>query len=173
MKSTDDAQEARGIAPTIIDLDPESIFGSDQKCFGCGPKNEKGWRLKFQRVDDEVHTKFTPTSGHDGPPGILHGGLQSTLLDEIGAWTLVGILNRMGFTTSMRVRFLRSARLGMPLQAVGKVFKQSEKIVTVNARITQKGETISTAKISYILVDKKQAEEILGSLPPSWEHLFS
>lgn len=150
---------------------PEQVLGSEQNCFVCGPHNPRGLRLKFKRVGDEVRTTFVPEAGLDGPPGILHGGLQSTLLDEIGAWTIVDVLGRMGFTTSLRVRFLRSARLGEPLSVVGKIIGQTERLVTVKAELSQ-GKTVASARITYVLTKLNAFEDIIGTCPRQWLRFF-
>jgi len=84
---------------TRLELDPH-LFGDGQPCFGCAPDHPTGFRLRFAREDaDEgsVTTSFTPSSAHQGPPGLMHGGLVMTLADELGAWTLVGLLGKFGF----------------------------------------------------------------------------
>ena len=37
----------------MSELDPFT-FGAEQRCFGCGPHNERGMRLRFRREGDEV-----------------------------------------------------------------------------------------------------------------------
>ena len=85
-------------AHAAVALDPYT-FGETQTCFGCGPHNPHGLRLKFEREGDCVRTRFTLGAGYDGPPGILHGGLQAMIADEIAGWTLVGFKGRIGLTT--------------------------------------------------------------------------
>ncbi|MFT3767835.1 MAG: hypothetical protein QM820_20485 [Minicystis sp.] len=62
-------------------LDPH-LFGSGQPCFGCSPEHPIGLRLAFTRRDDEVVTTFVPGEQYQGPPGLMHGGLVTTLADE-------------------------------------------------------------------------------------------
>ena len=92
-------------------LDPH-LFGPDQQCFGCGPTNPHGMRLQFFRDGNKaVVTTLQPREGWEGPPRVLHGGIQATLADEIAAWTVIGVTGCFGFTTSMQVRYLRPTRL--------------------------------------------------------------
>ncbi|MCB9684373.1 MAG: hypothetical protein H6735_04945 [Alphaproteobacteria bacterium] len=85
-----------------IPIDP-LIFGEEQMCFGCGPHNHHGLQLRFFREGDHVVTTLDHQHAHwQGPPNILHGGLQATLADEVGAWTLVGLLGRFGLTARDR-----------------------------------------------------------------------
>lgn len=159
-------------APETQALDPY-VFGSEQKCFGCGPHNDKGLRLRFTREGDEVVTRFTPTEGLEGPPGVFHGGLQATLADEVAGWTLVGVLGRMGFTTSMNVRYVRPVRIDQEVEARGRVQKRSGNIATVSVVLKQAGEVGLMGRVSYMLPDPDKAGAYLGgNLPPDWLHLF-
>ena len=56
-----------------MELDPYT-FGKEQTCFGCGPHNPVGWRLRFRREGDEV-----VTSGGNGifPRGLRVGHVLS------------------------------------------------------------------------------------------------
>jgi acyl-coenzyme A thioesterase PaaI-like protein len=51
-------------------------------CFACGQQNPVGLHLEFWMDDEKVWTEFTPQPQHQGYPGVLHGGLIATLLDE-------------------------------------------------------------------------------------------
>ena len=54
----------------------------DMRCFGCGPANEKGLRLRSLPGDDGVVTaRFTPWPEHDNGVGYLNGGIIATVLD--------------------------------------------------------------------------------------------
>lgn len=152
-------------------LDPLT-FGPDQNCFGCGPHNDVGMGLHFAVDGDEVVTTFHGRPGWEGPPGILHGGLQATLADEIGAWTLVGLRQRFGFTTQASLRWLRPARLDSPIEARGRITEESERGATVSVRLLQDGRKVLTGRVSYAYVTVAQAEKILGRpLPQAWHKL--
>ena len=54
-------------------------------CFGCGPANPDGLRLRFRKLDDgvTVETHLHPPPFMAGVAGVLHGGIQATVLDEV------------------------------------------------------------------------------------------
>lgn len=152
-------------------LDPY-VFGPDQRCFGCGPHHDRGLRLRFFVDGDEVVTTWTPAGGLEGPPGILHGGLQATLADEVGAWTLVGKLGRFGFTTTMQLRYLRPARMALPVEARGRITHQDDNRVTVAVKLRQEGRTLLSGSIGYVVPTVALAEHLLGDdLPEAWRPL--
>lgn len=163
---TDDGQ------PQRVDLDPLT-FGTEQLCFGCGPNNPRGMRLRFAREGDSVMTTYTPTSGLDGPPGIFHGGLQATLCDEVAGWALVGLLGKMGFTTSMNVRYMRPMRLDIPIEARARIASRQGAIVTLKVTLSQADKVGAMARVSFSLPTLEAAEKTLEQpLDPAWRHLF-
>jgi acyl-coenzyme A thioesterase PaaI-like protein len=50
-------------------------------CFGCGPANDKGLRIKSFVEGDEVVADFTPEPHHHAYPGAVNGGIIGALLD--------------------------------------------------------------------------------------------
>jgi acyl-coenzyme A thioesterase PaaI-like protein len=151
-----------------IDLDPH-LFGAGQPCFGCSPDHPTGFRLRFAREGEAVTTRFTPTDAHQGPPRLMHGGLVMTLADEIGAWTLVGLLGKFGFTAKFAAKLRKPVRIGVETVGRGVIEKVGSRLVTVRVGLTQGAEEVFEADIAFVLVDEKAAESILGApLPPAW-----
>ncbi|HEU5348694.1 MAG TPA: PaaI family thioesterase, partial [Ktedonobacterales bacterium] len=68
--------EEKSLDPRLNDLSPY------QGCFACGLRNSQGLRLTFWAEGDEIVTEFTPDEHYQGFPGVLHGGILATLLDE-------------------------------------------------------------------------------------------
>ena len=154
-------------------LDPYT-FGAEQQCFGCGPHNPVGMRLHFERDGDAVVTRFVPPKGWEGPPGVFHGGLQSTLADEVAGWALVGLLGRMGFTTSLNMRFLRPVRIGVEVEARASVGAHNGNIVALDVTLRQNGRTNAMGTVTFMLPDVEKAGSYLGAaLPKEWEPLFT
>ena len=54
-------------------------------CFGCGPANEDGLRLRFRELEDgrTIETRVQVPAHYAGVAGVLHGGIQATVLDEV------------------------------------------------------------------------------------------
>jgi acyl-coenzyme A thioesterase PaaI-like protein len=146
------------------------LFGPDQPCFGCGPIHPSGFRLRFTEEGEDLVTRFVPGDGHQGPPGIMHGGLVATLADELGAWVLVAKLGKFGFTAAMNLRLERAVRTGVEVVGRARVEKNLRRIVDVRIELEQGGATAVTGDLRFVLLDKGGAERLLGrSLPPAWE----
>jgi acyl-coenzyme A thioesterase PaaI-like protein len=56
-------------------------------CFGCGPANAKGLRIRSFAEGDSVVCEWTPEKYHEAFPGMLNGGIIGTLLDCHCNWT--------------------------------------------------------------------------------------
>src|SRR5579872_3001259 len=97
-----------------------TLFGDDHMCFGCGPTHPAGFRLRYEREGEEVVTRFVPQAQHQGPPGLMHGGLVSTVADETAAWALIAQTGKFGFTTSFECKFKRGVRIGVEAEARGR-----------------------------------------------------
>lgn len=74
-------------------------------CVVCGPDNDAGLRLEFDILEDgSVQTYFGCDGTHEGFPGMLHGGVISSLLD--GAMTnCLFAHGHTGITGELKVRF--------------------------------------------------------------------
>ncbi|MFO7178286.1 MAG: PaaI family thioesterase [Pseudomonadota bacterium] len=69
-------------------------FSPKSRCFGCGPANERGLRIKSFVRGDEVVARFTPEEHHQAFEGMLNGGIIGALLDCHGNWTAAYTLMR-------------------------------------------------------------------------------
>ncbi len=149
-------------------LDP-LIFGEAQRCFGCGPRNDVGMQLRFFREGEHVVTTFTPRPGWEGPPGIVHGGLQATLADELGAWTVIGLLGHFAVTASLQLRYLRAARMALPIEGRGRIREDDGRRVVVRLDLRQAGARLLSGTATYVTPTVEMAESLLGTpLPEAW-----
>jgi len=152
----------------IDDLDG-SLFGPGQPCFGCAPDHPIGFRLRFTREGDDVVTRFVPAERYQGPPGIMHGGLVAALADEIGAWAIIGLLEKFGFTAQMSGKLHRPARIGVEIEGRGRIAKPGTRVVEVAVTLSQEGTPVYTGELRFVLLDEKGAERMLGGpLPEAW-----
>ncbi|HEB54458.1 MAG TPA: PaaI family thioesterase [bacterium] len=62
-------------------------YAPDNACFGCGPANGDGLRIKSFVADDDVICTWQPQTMHQAFPGVLNGGIIGALLDCHSNWT--------------------------------------------------------------------------------------
>ncbi len=145
------------------------LFGAEQTCFGCGPNHPFGFHLAFERDQDAVVTRFVPGPQYQGPPGIMHGGLVMTLADEVGAWALLALKEKFGFTTSVEGKLRRPVRIGVETVGRAWIIKESSRVVRVSVVISQENEECFVAELGFVLMDKYSAEKMIQApLPEQW-----
>jgi acyl-coenzyme A thioesterase PaaI-like protein len=146
-----------------------SLFGPGQPCFGCSPDHPFGFRLRFEREGDEIVTRFTPSDRYQGPPGIMHGGLVMTVADELAAWAVIAKTGKFGFTAQIHGKLAKPVRVGVELEGRAKLTRDTPRIVEVDVRFTQRGISVFSGAVTFVLVDKAGAERLLGvPLPDAW-----
>jgi len=115
-------------------------------CFGCGKKNPIGLKLKVEWDGKVARAEFTPNELNQGWWGFVHGGILTTLLDELMGYA--GIFN--GYccvTAKLQARFILPAPIDNPLIITGSVVKNNRKTLDTQAKIVGKdGKTIAEAE---------------------------
>ena len=74
-------------------------------CFGCSPDNPFGLHMEFFEDGDQVVCFWKPTQNYQGWINTLHGGIISTLIDEIASWVVSRKLQTAGVTSRLNVQF--------------------------------------------------------------------
>jgi len=74
-------------------------------CFGCSPDNKFGLQLSFVDEGEYLTASWTPKEYFQGYNNMLHGGIQSTLIDEIASWYVYAKLKTAGVTSRLEVRY--------------------------------------------------------------------
>ena len=73
------------------------------QCFGCSPHNDFGLHLEFWEDDDDLVSCWSPRPVLQSYPKVVHGGIQSTLMDEIAGWVVYVKCGTVGLTAEMKV----------------------------------------------------------------------
>jgi acyl-coenzyme A thioesterase PaaI-like protein len=92
--------EAVALAPTPV-----------SRCFACGAANPHGLQLHFVPFEDGVAAGWRPDSHFEGFPGIIHGGIVATVLDEAMS-KAVAAQGLSALTCDLSIRLRHSVRAG-------------------------------------------------------------
>jgi acyl-coenzyme A thioesterase PaaI-like protein len=105
-------------------------------CFGCGQDNPNGLKLRFQQAFDETFAaEWIPTASCEGAPGIVHGGIISTALDE--AMSKAAAADRSEAPTAeLRVRYKQLVRTDDKLVIRGWVIRRVKRLIEAEATLT-------------------------------------
>jgi acyl-coenzyme A thioesterase PaaI-like protein len=104
---------------------------NSRMCFICGLENPVGLHLHFHEIEPGVvETFFTAPDQFQGFPGVLHGGITASILDEAGARALMGTdpeQPRFMFTAKMEVKYRQNIPLGRSLKIIGRAGKSKSR----------------------------------------------
>jgi acyl-coenzyme A thioesterase PaaI-like protein len=135
-------------------------YAPNMRCFGCGPANEKGLRLKSYVEGDGVVATFRPEAHHDAFPGTLNGGIIGALLDCHANWAATyHLMHRSGsatppctVTADMHVRFQRPTPTDGPVTLRAHVVDAKDDRATVEATLEAEGKVTATLRGLFVAV---------------------
>ncbi|HHY06778.1 MAG TPA: PaaI family thioesterase [Clostridia bacterium] len=127
-------------------------FNYDHCCFACGKRNPDGLKLRFVQEDNIISTTFTPPEIYQGYPGILHGGITSTVFDEVMSQCLWA-QGQAGFTARLEVRFRQNIPIQKPVKFEAWIVKQKGRLVDLESRaLLENGKVAAEAKGRFMLI---------------------
>jgi acyl-coenzyme A thioesterase PaaI-like protein len=135
----------------------------DHWCFGCGRQNPIGLKMTFFEDREQVWAPWIPTREHQGYEGIVHGGLITTVLDEVMGWAIY-VRKLWAVTGSINVRFRKPVHVGDALTVQAWVESVSGRKVDVRARLVRDSDDVVLAEATaiFVRVSESQASEWQG-----------
>jgi len=135
-------------------------YAPDDRCFGCGPANEKGLRIKSRPDGDEVVADWTPDSHHEAFPGVLNGGIIGALLDCHSNWTAAWhLMTRDGLgrppttvTAEFHVKLRKPTPSKTPVRLRARVARSTGRRATVEATLESGGDVTATCTGVFVAV---------------------
>lgn len=127
--------------------------GPRDKCFGCGQANSSGLRMRFRRTGEtSVEAEYTVPDAYNGAPGVVHGGIQAALLDEVmgvAAHLAVGD-NSPNVTADFNLRYRRPAPTNAPLTVRGRLVRREDPNLFLEAEVVDdSGEVLTRAEARW------------------------
>jgi acyl-coenzyme A thioesterase PaaI-like protein len=88
-------------------------------CFACGDANPIGMHLDdIRREGDQVLATLHPRPEYQSYPGVLHGGLSATALDEVMGYASILLAGIWAATATMDLRYRTQVPYDAPLPLV-------------------------------------------------------
>ena len=116
------------------DLKP--VISRDAHCFGCSQKNSHGLKMKFYTDETTLYSWLSVPPHLCGWEGIVHGGVLSTMLDEIMGWSAIYTLRKIVMTKSMTIDYLKPVYIEDKLRVEGKVIERvSDREVIIEGKL--------------------------------------
>ena len=113
----------------IGEMSMQEKYAPNSICFGCGPANKKGLKIKSYRNGEGLKMEFQTSEEHQAFPGIINGGIIGTLLDCHGNWVAaIALMDEEGLemppctvTASYSIKLRRPTPANSKLSIKGKV----------------------------------------------------
>jgi acyl-coenzyme A thioesterase PaaI-like protein len=142
---------------------PESLqdrYAPNNRCFGCGPANEKGLRIKSHAQGEVVVAEWTPEPHHLAFEGMLNGGICGALLDCHSNWTAAWhLMTASGadtppctVTADFHVKLKRPTPMDVPLKLTARVVESQEDRATVEATLEAGDKVTATCRGTFVAV---------------------
>jgi acyl-coenzyme A thioesterase PaaI-like protein len=135
-------------------------YAPKNRCFGCGPANEKGLRLKSRVSGDVLLADWTPEPHHEAFQGVLNGGIIGALLDCHSNWAAVFHFMRVRkvddppscVTADFHVKLVRPTATNGPVHLEARVAEANDDRAIVEATMTAAGKVTATCRGTFVAV---------------------
>jgi uncharacterized protein (TIGR00369 family) len=128
-------------------------------CFGCSPANDKGLHLEFWEDGDELVARWQPEKAYEGWSGVLHGGIQATLLDEAAAWLVFVKLKTAGVTSEMHISYEKPVFISKgEITIRARLVSHENRMAGIHCKLADgEGKICATAEVDYFCFPEKIA----------------
>ena len=135
-------------------------YAPSNRCFGCGPANEKGLRIKSFVSGEEVVCDWRPEPHHEAWAGVVNGGIIGALFDCHSNWTATWhLMNAAGavsppstVTADFHVTLKRPTPSGGPVRLRARIVESSEDRAVVEASLEAGGRVTATCRGTFVAV---------------------
>jgi acyl-coenzyme A thioesterase PaaI-like protein len=134
-------------------------------CFGCGPQNPAGLRIRSFVEGEETVCRFQPSPAHmAGPTHVLNGGVIATVIDCHSVCTAIADLYRSAgrevgegepiwaVTASMKVDYLAPAPIGEVAELRARVVERAGRKRRVTCSFSSGGKECARGEVLAIEV---------------------
>jgi uncharacterized protein (TIGR00369 family) len=128
-------------------------FNDDGGCFVCGPKNDRGLHLSFKenKQQDLVESEVNFPREFQGWGQVVHGGLISTVLDEV----MIKAAVLKGFkcvTAEINVKFKQPANTGEIFKLTGRVAAVKRKLIFTEGRLRDRQNNVLASATARLFI---------------------
>jgi len=129
-------------------------------CFGCGPANAKGLRIRSFEDGEGLRAEWTPQAHHEAFDGMLNGGIIGALMDCHSNWAAaIHLMKARGeegppctVTAEFHVKLLRVTPSDRSVSLRARVVESTTDRATVEAEMEAGGKTTATCRGVFVAV---------------------
>ena len=146
-------------------INPWTELGKEEyNCFMCSPTNPKGLHLSFYEDGDDVVTRWIPSRDYEGWKGVIHGGIQATIIDETAGWTVLRKLQTSGVTTRLNLKYRKPVPSWgtMPIEVRCRIVEMNHTFAILKAELRVNGEVHTEADLTFFCYPEEKARTEFG-----------
>ena len=130
----------------------EQRFDSDGGCFGCSRENPHGLHMRFWRRGEAIVSRLRVDDRFHGAPGIAHGGIIATLMDETSCAAAVFLRQCRVVTGEISVRYQRPCPVEVDLEIESRVSGEHTRYLVIEAELKRDGEVLARSNGKFFFV---------------------
>jgi acyl-coenzyme A thioesterase PaaI-like protein len=138
----------------------QELYFSNGACFGCGPANPQGLRVRSFAHGDRVIADWQPAPHHEAFPGVLNGGIIGSLLDCHCNWTAAWhLMHEAGVdhppctvTADYHIKLLKPTPTDGPVHLEARVVDSTEARATIEGTLSAGGKVTATCRGTFVAV---------------------
>lgn len=137
---------------------PDGILPWSRSCFVCGESNPHGLRLRSRTEGGVVVLNYAPRAEDLGWRQIVHGGIGTTLMDEVMTWAAILCARRPCVAAEITVRMRQPIAVGQPLRIEGAIERGKPRLMFARGCILDAGgEPLMEATGKFVPMDEATA----------------
>ncbi|HUP63254.1 MAG TPA: PaaI family thioesterase [Thermoanaerobaculia bacterium] len=138
----------------------QETYAPNNRCYGCGPANEKGLHIRSFEEGEELVCDWRPEPHHLAFDGIVNGGIIGSILDCHSNWTAAYHLMKKRdaselpatVTLDFHVTLKRTTPMDATLRLRAHVVESSEDRAVVDATVEANGKITATCRGTFVAV---------------------
>jgi len=143
-------------------------------CFACGTANPIGLNLHFYLLGEYLCSDITLGKNYEGWENMAHGGIVSTLLDEVMSWAVIYFKRIFFVTRSMKIKYIKPVPLYTELTAKARMIEEKKgRLCQVGGLIQdQDKNTLARGDAIFARLSDKELYLVPEKLKRDMENLF-
>jgi uncharacterized protein (TIGR00369 family) len=160
----------------VRDISDDSVRGRKElsypaetveiNCFGCAPANPAGLKIMFDCDSHKCRASFALGTNYESYPGVVHGGIVATILDEAMSQAVYQYGSDSAFTVGLRIRYARPMATEVPHVAFAEGTSADDAVLRAAGRIVREtGELVAAATGSFYPVSESGLATMRRGVP--------
>lgn len=138
----------------------QETYAPNNRCYGCGPANAQGLRIRSFEDGDELVCDWVPQPHHLAFEGTVNGGILGSILDCHSNWTAaVHLMKKRGLselpatvTGDFHVTLKRPTPIDTTLHLRAHVVESTDDRAVVEATVEANGKITATCRGTFVAV---------------------